>query len=89
MPRVQTRRTVKRTLVVLKSPFHYKSPKHHIQYSYYTVYASVRVSILYYKKVATVLSRHFIQNRAHRVSIRVPHKLHLQYLILLCWPLFS
>ena len=81
-PRVQTRRAVKRTLVVLKSPFHYKTPKHHIQYAYYTVHATVRVSRAYYKQVAKTLSRHFLQNRAHRVTTRAPQRLELRSLVL-------
>lgn len=86
-PRVQTHRAVKRTLVVLKSPFHYKSPKHHIQYSYHTIHASVRVSSHYYRQVSRVLSRHFLQNRAHRILLRVPHRLCLRDLVLVCYPL--
>jgi hypothetical protein len=81
-PRVQTRRAVKRTLVVLKSPFHYKSPKHHIQYAYYTIHATVRVSRVYYRQVAKVLSKHFLQNRAHRVTMRAPQRINLRGLVL-------
>lgn len=77
-PRVCTKRRVKRTIVVLKSPFHYKSPKHHIQYSYYSVYASVRVPYKGYKRVAEILSSYFIQNRAHRVLVRAPQTLSLR-----------
>lgn len=81
-PRVSTKRAVKRTLVVLKSPFHYKSPKHHIQYSYYSIHASVRVSAVYYRQISQVLSRHFLQNRAHRISVRAPRRLSLPDMLL-------
>lgn len=88
-PRVQTKRAVRRTIVVLKSPFHYKSPKHHIQYSYYTIHASVRVSRIYYKQVSATISHHLLQNKAHRLSIRIPQKLTLKSVLLHCYLTYS
>lgn len=80
-PRVSLKKKVKRTIVVLKSPFHYKTPKHHIQYSYIAVYASLAVKLEFSKRVRYVLSQYFIQNKPHRIQMRTPQRVDFNKLL--------
>lgn len=80
-PRIQVKKKIKRTFVVLKSPFHYKTPKHHIQYSYYSIHATMGVKIEYAKKIRSIMSAFFLQNKPNRVQENRPHRLSLSDLL--------
>lgn len=80
-PRIQVRKKIKRTFVVLKSPFHYKTPKHHIQYSYYSIHATIGVKIEYAKKIRNIMSSFFLQNKPNRVQENRPRRLALSGLL--------
>ena len=81
-PRVDIRRKFKRTIVVLKSPFHYKTPKHHIQYSYFTINTSFAVKAEHLLRARTVLTSFFLQNKPNRYQQKMCMGLDLQGIIL-------
>lgn len=80
-PRIQVKKKIKRTFVVLKSPFHYKTPKHHIQYAYYSIHATIGVKAAHAKIVRGVMSAFFLQNKPNRVQENRPSRLALNNLL--------
>lgn len=74
-PRITVKRKIRRTFVVLKSPFHYKTPKHHIQYSYYAIYVCFTVASRFAHNAHKVVSSFFLQNKTNRVELRDSYRI--------------
>lgn len=76
-PKVSVKPKLRRNIVVLKSPFHYKGPKHHIQYKFFTITVSASVKPEFSDATFRILTSYFHQNKPHRAIIRRPRKLKL------------
>lgn len=68
-PKITIKKKFKRTLVILKSPFHYKLPKHHIQYSYFNIIIQFTVNKLFFKQIFKILNSGFIHNKTKKILI--------------------
>lgn len=77
------KRKLKRTIVVLKSPFHYKLPKHHIQYMYYRITVTVKVKQIYKFLTKQLFQQYFIQNKPHRLQTKQVFNLNLRKIFFL------
>lgn len=78
--RININKNVSRSFVILKSPFHYKTPKHHVQYSYYTAIIFLKTNLLYKQEVYEALSSFFILTKAHRLQTGNFKKLNIKNL---------
>ena len=56
-------------MIVLRSPFHYKSPKHHIGYSFFTVTVRVVVSSTRIARTLRALRASTAQQKPHVCQI--------------------
>lgn len=80
--KILIKRKLCRRLVVLKSPFHYKTPKHHIQYKYYTIKFNFLTTLINYKYVYNLLTTFFNQNKIYSTQIKKSKLFPTQNLIL-------
>lgn len=75
--RLFTRKKTKRVLVILKSPFHYKLPKHHVSYEFWTHSARFLVPLKFSKLIHELLKKGLINDKPHSTAVSYVKKLKL------------
>lgn len=64
--KVTTTSKTKKTLVVIKSPFHYKLPKHHISYQFFQHRISFLIHYKIAAKVTSIIKTSLLTSKVHR-----------------------
>lgn len=76
-----TKKYLKRTITILKSPFHYKTPKHKLQYSFFMTTLKVSVDKKNKNRLINLLKHGFNTLKPHKIQITDPKTIVIKKLI--------
>lgn len=79
---IREKKVFKRQVVVLKSPFHYKLPKHHLMYNFYVTVCSCVVQTKYVEALVQSTTSIFFLINISKTQVVTPTKLVLSDLLL-------
>lgn len=79
---IREKKIFKRQVVVLKSPFHYKLPKHHLMYNFFIVTCKCEIPTVLAEALIHASTSAFFLVNVTKLRIGSPAKLSLEDLIL-------
>ena len=79
---IKEKKIHKRQVVVLKSPFHYKLPKHHLTYNFFITVCKCYVDAEYAEFLVKATTSVFFLINISKVQIGIPSKINLTDLVL-------
>ena len=83
-PNLRQNLRVKRQHVLLKSPFHFKTPKHHLYYSFYVISLSFCIKTPMLHKIKEFFAYGMVLLKPTKLAVRTKKTLALKNLVLFC-----